>query len=91
MTKDDKQQPTVKLTINNNLPSLFVDDIRVSVRNDGLVLLNFFADSPEGKFEQTRVVVTEQRLKSFIDSMCARTGYYPAELGEKEEIKKKKK
>ena len=47
MTKDD--QSTVNLTINTRLPSLFVDDIRVCVRNDGLALINFFADLPEGE------------------------------------------
>ena len=92
MVKEEKQKKDDILNINTSLPNLFVDDIRVSIRNDNIVTVNFFSDTPEGKFEQTRVVTKKERLKVFIDAVCKHTGYYPTQpVEEKEEEKKKKK
>jgi len=92
MTKDDKAKKSQVLNINTSLPNLYVDDIRVAIRNDNLATINFFSDTPEGKFEQTRVITHKERMKAFIDSMCKHTGYYPVKQDEdKEEDKKKKK
>jgi hypothetical protein len=92
MTKDDKAKKSQVLNINTSLPNLYVDDIRVAIRNDNLATINFFSDTPEGKFEQTRVITHKERMKVFIDSMCKHTGYYPEKQDEeKEEDKKKKK
>ena len=92
MTKEDKPKKAPVLNINTSLPNLYVDDIRIAIRNDNLATINFFSDTPEGKFEQTRVITHKERMKVFIDSMCKHTGYYPAKQDEeKEEDKKKKK
>jgi hypothetical protein len=92
MIREDKQKKDGVLNINNGLPNLFVDDIRISIRNDNIATLNFFSDSPEGKFEQTRVTTRKERLKVFIDALCKHTDYYPKKpVVEKEEDKKKKK
>ena len=92
MNKEDKQKKASFLNINNNLPNLFVDDLRVSIRNDNIAMLNFFSDTPEGKFEQTRISTKKERLRIFIDSLCKQTGYYPSKpVEDKEEDKKKKK
>jgi hypothetical protein len=92
MIKEDKKRKDGVYNINNNLPNLFVDDIRVSVRNDNIATLNFFSDSPEGKFEQTRVTTKKEWLKVFIEVLCRHTDYYPTKpTEEKEEEKKKKK
>lgn len=92
MTKDDKPKKDTILNINSSLPNLYVDDIRISIRNDNLVTLNFISDTPDGKFEQTRVVTHTNRLKVFIDTLCKHAGYYPTEPADKTgEDKKKKK
>ena len=67
MIKEDKKRKDGVFNINNSLPNLFVDDIRVSIRNDNIATLNFFSDSPEGKYEQTRVTTKKERLKGFIE------------------------
>ena len=92
MIKEDKKRKDGVFNVNNSLPNLFVDDIRVSIRNDNIATLNFFSDSPEGKYEQTRVTTKKERLKGFIEILCRHTDYYPAKPAEdKEEEKKKKK
>ena len=92
MIKEDKKRKDGLLHINNSLPNLFVDDIRVSIRNDNIATLNFFSDSPEGKYEQTRVTTKKERLKAFIEVLCKHTDHYPTKAaGHKEEEKKKKK
>ncbi|MCG6930205.1 MAG: hypothetical protein LJE64_06570 [Desulfofustis sp.] len=91
MIKEDKKRKDNFFHVNNSLPNLFVDDIRVSIRNDNIATLNFFSDSPEGKFEQTRVTAKKERLKVFIDALCRHTGYYPVKPSEEKEEEKKKK
>lgn len=92
MEKEEKQKKDDILNINTSLPNLFVDDIRISMRNDNIATVNFFSDTPEGKFEQTRVITKKERLKVFIDALCKQTGYYPTPpVEEKAEEKKKKK
>ena len=90
MVKEDKQTKEQIYNLNSSLPSLFVDDIRISLRNDNMACVNFFSDTPEGKFEQTRIVTRKERLIYFIDALCRHTGYYPAvESGEDDKKKKK--
>jgi hypothetical protein len=91
MTKEDKPKKAPVLNINTSLPNLYVDDIRIAIRNDNLATINFFSDTPEGKFEQTRVITHKERVKVFIDSMCKHTGYYPVKQDEEKEEEKKKK
>ena len=76
MIKEDKKRKDGVFNVNNSLPNLFVDDIRVSIRNDNIATLNFFSDSPEGKYEQTRVTTKKERLKGFIEILCRYTDYY---------------
>ena len=90
MVKEDKQSKEQIYNLNTSLPSLFVDDIRISIRNDNMACVNFFSDTPEGKFEQTRIVTKKERLIYFIDTLCRHTGYYPA-IEPSEDDKKKKK
>lgn len=90
MVKEDKQNKEQIYNINNALPSLFVDDLRISLRNDNMACLNFFSDTPEGKFEQTRIVAKKERLLHFIDALCKHTDYYPvAAVGDDDKKKKK--
>ena len=92
MIKEDKKRKDGLLNINNSLPNLFVDDIRVSIRNDNIATLNFFSDSPEGKYEQTRVTTKKERWDCFFYMPDIRSDYYPTKAaGHKEEEKKKKK
>ena len=78
MVKEDKQGKEQIYNLNTSLPSLFVDDIRISIRNDNMACVNFFSDTPEGKFEQTRIITKKEHLIYFIDALCRHTGYFPA-------------
>ncbi len=91
MTREDDTQKDTTIHINTSLPNLYVDDVRISIRNDDLVTINFISDTPEGRFEQTRVMTHKNRLKSFIDVMCRHTDYYPTDQVEKKGIERKKK
>ena len=91
MTKENSFPKDTTVNINTGLPNLYVDDIRISVRNDDLVTINFISDTPEGKFEQTRVITHKNRLHAFVDAMCKHTGYYPTDPGEKKGADKKRK
>ena len=90
MVKEDKQNKEQIFNLNSRLPSLFVDDLRISLRNDNMACVNFFSDMPEGKFEQTRIVTRKERLLHFIDALCRHTGYYPAAEDGEDDKKKKK-
>jgi ribosomal protein L20 len=61
-------QKTKKTLITNpNLPNLWVDSIETSFREDGLCLLRFSTNLPEGNVEQCRILVNNKLLKNFID------------------------
>jgi hypothetical protein len=91
MTKEDSPPKDTTLNINTSLPNLYVDDVRICIRNDDLVTINFISDTPEGKFEQTRVITHKNRLNIFVDAMCKHTGYYPTNPIERKGVDKKKK
>jgi hypothetical protein len=54
-----------------------------------MACVNFFSDTPEGKFEQTRIVAKKERLLHFIDALCKHTDYYPVAVVGDDDKKKK--
>ena len=52
---------------NTNLPNIWIDTFHLAVRDDNVCVLRFYANLPEGQFEQARVVTTMDHLKKISD------------------------
>jgi hypothetical protein len=76
MTKD-RIFPDIKL--NNMLLTLFVDNLAVHTRKDGMYFLRFTASLPEGNVEQCRLLINKVNFLKIIDTLCHTTKYYPEE------------
>lgn len=66
-----------ELLVNPKLPSLWVDMIEPSLRNDGICLIRFATSLPEGDIEQARVITNEEALKDFVSVVCQAMDFYP--------------
>jgi len=82
----EKKREAIKMPRNHNLPTLFVDNLFIQGRRDGVFLLSFTAELPEGNAEQTRVMALKEKLLPMIDVLCSMTDHYP----EKPKAKPKK-
>ena len=78
----DEEKKEINWFFNNNLPSLFVDNLVISTRTDGLHFLRLFHSQPEGLQEQARITIPPRGLLSFIDVLCRHTGHYPEKAKE---------
>lgn len=76
-TEGKKQDPTEVLHGNPALPSVLIDKIQTLPRGDGMCMLRFFSSVPEGSFEYTRVMVTDQLIRSFLNNTCKMLDHYP--------------
>lgn len=63
---------------NQNLQNIWIDIVNVAIREDGVCILRFFSNLPEGAFEQSRVVTNIKTLKSLADVLCSNLNYYPS-------------
>lgn len=66
-----------ELLVNPKLPSLWVDMLEPSLRNDGICLIRFATSLPEGDIEQARVITNEETLKDFVSVVCQAMDFYP--------------
>ena len=90
MRKKDEETPALEIVLNENLPALSVDNLHVSARGDGFVLLRFLVHLPEGLTEQTRLVVHQENLTQMIDLLCLQMGHYPPKVKPKKKRSPKK-
>jgi hypothetical protein len=74
---DQPEKKEIPIHVNPMLPTVFVDHLVVSKRSDGGLFLRMIAELPEGWTEQARLMVSEERLKKFMDVICAQLDYYP--------------
>lgn len=75
--KKDQKPAVPTLNANPTLPNLWVDNLSVAAREDGICALRFFTTLPEGIFEQVRVMTDKQKLIKFVDAICNTLDYYP--------------
>lgn len=68
----------LELMANQNLQNIWIDIVNVAIREDGVCILRFFSNLPEGAFEQSRVVTNIKTLKSLADVLCSNLNYYPS-------------
>ena len=76
---------------NDSLPVLHIDNAYVSYREDKFVLAHFVANMPNGDFEQARIMIREDDLRTVIDTMCDVINYYPKKSSSKLSSPTKKK
>jgi len=62
---------------NNNLPTLYVDDVDISRRKDGMNYLSFTTNTPNLIVEQVRLMMDNEDLRYIIDDLCITTNYFP--------------
>ena len=74
-TKKNSDIPDV--IANNNLTTLFVDDVYVHPRKDGIYYMRYTTFLPDGDVEQARLITDEEHFQVLIDTMCAAANYYP--------------
>ena len=90
MPKKDEKTDMPELQVNLNLATLFVDNLIMTIREDGFALLRLLANLPEGLMEQGRFMVHQERLKAMIDVMCSLVDYYPVKAKPKKKTSPKK-
>jgi len=83
------QNQTVQLVLDPNLKTVWIDNIYMAKRLDGVSIVRLSTHLPEGMFEQLRFMASEQSLKNFVDIICTTLNYYPDEksIEEKSHIK----
>ncbi|MFH1312090.1 MAG: hypothetical protein ABIJ00_02585 [Candidatus Eisenbacteria bacterium] len=78
-----KPQPSLKIQVDEHLPTLFTDHLVVAGREDGLILLRFLSSLPEGQREQSRMMIPNENVKRMLDVLCHYMDYYPKKQGAK--------
>ena len=66
------------------LRTLFVDNLMMSTRQDGMHLIQFFASLPDGWTEQTRVMVSDESLKNMLSVLTSKCTSWPCDVEERD-------
>jgi hypothetical protein len=75
--ESDEQKTPIAIQLNSILPTIFVDNLNITTRSDGVHLIRLLSRLPEGLKEESRVMVPNQALRSMLDVLCAHADYYP--------------
>jgi len=73
--KGKKEAPGI--LVNNVLATVFVDNLVVATRSDGLNLVRFTTSLPEGLKEEARMIIPMETLKRMLDVLCKQCDYFP--------------
>jgi len=84
--KTEKEQKVVELHLDANIKNVWVDNLHLAVRDDGICVVRLSTNLPEGLFEQVRFMTNKGQLEEFLEILCSTTNYYPS----KENPNKKK-
>lgn len=80
--KDEKAEKAIKIQLNPTLPTIFVDNLIVSPRKDGHLLVRLAASLPEDTWqEQVRFMVAKEDLKRMLNVLCTQCDHYPVKTG----------
>lgn len=66
-----------EIRLKQNLSPIWVDNINIGIRGDGVCFLRFMTTLPEGIVEQVQLMTSREHLKKFIDSICSSLNYMP--------------
>jgi hypothetical protein len=75
--ESDERKTPIAIQLNSSLPTMFIDNLNITTRADGLHLIRLLSGLPEGLKEESRIMVPSQALRNMLDVMCAHVGYYP--------------
>jgi hypothetical protein len=84
-----KKEP--KVTFNESLPIIPVDNLWINVSKDGLCYLRFFLVLPEEAREQAKLLIQENDLRSILDELCKHLNHFPEKKKPIKKIKETKK
>jgi len=59
--------------------TLFVDNLTISTRQDGMHLIQFYASLPNGWSEQVRLMVSDQSLGNMLRVLTERCASWPVD------------
>jgi hypothetical protein len=86
---DKGKKDLPQIPINEGLPTVFVDNLMISTRSDGLNYLRFTTALPEGFKEEARMMVPMENLKRMIDVLCKQCNHFPVKPKPKAETSSK--
>ena len=81
---EEKKVKVAQVIVNPLLPVMHCDHVAITTRSDDLLFLRFCSLLPEGIFEQAKLMISANSLKSMIDVLCKVCKYYPTEPKEAE-------
>lgn len=85
----DEGKQEISLLTNEALPTLFVDNLIINTRVDGISLIRFSTLLPEGLKEQARMLIPKEHLNRMLDALCKHCDYFPQKEKPKRKSKKK--
>ena len=74
---DNKTKKIPEIPLNETLATVFVDNLMISTRSDGLNYIRFTTALPGGLKEEARMMVPTENLKGMIDVLCKQCDYFP--------------
>ncbi len=72
-----------KEIIRNDLPTLYVDGITASHREDGINYVSLTTNTPDYTVEQVRLMIDDEHLQIMIDILCKIIDYFPEKPSKK--------
>ena len=84
MDKKMAEKQPVEFHLDANLKNIWIDNLRLAVRDDDVCCVSLSTTLPEGIFEQIRFMTNKRQLKEFIEILCSTTNYYPNRKTEEE-------
>lgn len=83
---EEKNEKTLKIFTDASLPTLFVDNLVLTVRSDDICLIRLLTALPENLKGEARIIVPKANLEKMLDVLCETSNYYPTpkKKGEKE-------
>lgn len=85
MPTDKNTETEIKLIVDPNLKTPWIDTLVLAQRLDGISCVRLATNLPEGHAEQVRFMTGEKQLKEFVNLLCLRLDYFP----DKKKIEKK--
>lgn len=89
MDKEKKQGKPNKQIIGSQTITAFSDVVQVAVRNDDMVFMQFFSDTPETIIENFRTMMPKKHAIKFIDILAQSLDHYPIKNNKSKDVKTK--
>lgn len=82
--KKEPEKKVVELHLDSSIKNVWVDNLHLAIREDGVCCVRLSTSLPEGHFEQIRFMTNKKQLEEFIDTLCTTINYYPSKETSKE-------